>query len=152
MIKSELKLSYLLFFALIGFLGWDDVSDYLFGPKPYENVHIALAEIRDGKFNLVADFKTLGCKFRLMEVVSFGLGGSEVLKWVDNDGLGQNHERSQGDHTSRITATLVDDHVDKIEVRTRHLCDFELDENEQPVGGVYVNRVLMTYWPPAVGP
>lgn len=146
MIKHELKLSYFALALLVILLGWDDFEEHILTPKPYKNVNVVLAEVVDGKFNLVADFTTTDCLFRVLEVVSLGLGGPKIMTWQDNDGLGQHHERLKGDHTLRITSHITDPAFDKIEVRTRHLCDFEL-VNGEPVGGEFVDRVFMEYDP-----
>lgn len=123
------------------------LAPQLFEPIPYKNVRITSAEINDDQFNLVADMQTTNCRFVQLSVVGFNLGGKHTLEWEDVDGLGQNHIRLKGIHTMRITAFLRGLTLDAIEVRTRHRCNFELDEEGEPVGGELVDRLFTRFEP-----
>lgn len=128
-----------LLFINIAFFAWPD-------EPPYKDVKIIKSEIADGRFNLVADMTTTDCRFIQLEVIGIGLvGNTPPLEWKDDDGIGKHHIRLQGNHTLRISAAVNVRGLDRIEVRTRHHCNFNIAADGSLVGGEFVDLVFMSY-------
>lgn len=97
------------------------ITYYILSPVPYKGVSaLSITEAR-GVIEFKANFEKTDCVFANLTPVAFVAGERPPLKWVNNDiDVG---DRLQGYHT--LSIAIFTEHLpyDKIEIRTRHLCD-----------------------------
>jgi hypothetical protein len=110
----------------------------LFEVRPYTNVQLVSVAKTDTAVTITANFRKTDCSFQRLEVFGYDLGQTYVLDWEnvvvrDEVDRGFNYDRAEGGHTLRIKVKLPDTSYDKIEIRTRHLCD-----------GAKVDKVFIT--------
>lgn len=100
----------------------------LFEVRPYTNVQLVSVAKTDTSVTLTANFRKTDCSFQRLEVFGFDLGQTYVLNWEnvivrEEEDHGPEYDRSNGGQTLRIKVKIPGVGYDKIEIRTRHLCD-----------------------------
>ena len=100
----------------------------LFEVRPYTDVQLVSVAKTDTAVTITANFRKTDCSFQRLEVFGYDLGQTYALDWEnvvvrDEVDRGFSYDRVEGGHTLRIKVKLPDTSYDKIEIRTRHLCD-----------------------------
>lgn len=104
----------------LAFWDWLEINT---DPVPYDSVEVTSVQFTPDTLTFTANFQKLACEIDRVSVVGGILNETQVLDWVDEDGLPQDYDRGVGLQTLHMSINLDGKQWDWIEVRARHYCD-----------------------------
>jgi len=96
-------------------------NDY-FNPVPYGQVEILEVTQKDDRIFLKANFVKVKCTFNALQVQTEHFGQWNEAPWSNEDQHTED-DRMAGEETLSISFDGNQQTVDRVQVKTRHLCD-----------------------------
>lgn len=103
-------------FPLAGWIGAQPLD-------PYTVTRVLREEWGDDYLRFHATFEKHGCRLDRFAAVGVFQDVTELLPYSDEDGLGDDLNRTAGLQTLRVRVAMAPEKWDSVEFRTRHYCD-----------------------------